>query len=139
MTRNNPTSVLATDDSAVRNVLDGVYAAWANNNADAFVELYTEDATSALPGSYSNNRDEIRTRMAAGFAGPLKGSRVIDEVQNVRFIGDDAAVVISKSGILMSGETEVPAERWVLASWVLSKQNGKWLIEAYHNCPAKTA
>jgi uncharacterized protein (TIGR02246 family) len=136
MTDNSPASVLTTDDSAVRAVLDSVYAAWANNDADAFVTNYTEDATSILPGSYRETREMIRDRMAASFAGPLKGSRVIDEVQSVRFLGDDGAVVVSKSGVLMAGETDVPGERWVMATWVLAKRDGKWLLAAYHNCPA---
>lgn len=116
-------------------MLDSVYAAWADNDADAFVANYTEDATSILPGSYRENREMIRDRMAASFAGSLKGSRVIDEVQSLRFLGDDAAVVV-KSGVLMAGETDVPAERWAMATWVLAKRDGKWLLAAYHNCPA---
>lgn len=36
----------------------------------------------------------------------------------------------------MMGETEVPAARQRFATWVLTKQDGKWLIAAYHNCPA---
>jgi uncharacterized protein (TIGR02246 family) len=66
----------------------------------------------------------------------MKGSRGIDEPLNVRFLGDDVAVVISEAGILMAGETELPAERLVRATWVLARQSGTWLIAAYHNSPA---
>jgi len=124
------------EESAVRAVLDTVYAAWADNDADAFVTVYTEDATSTLPGSHRAGREEIRARMAAGFAGPLKGSRVLDEVQSVRFLGDDAGVIVSRSAVLMAGETEAPADRWVLATWTLARQDGRWLVAAYHNCAA---
>lgn len=140
MTNTNPTpptSVPAKDDSAVRVVLQAVYAAWANNDADAFAALYVADATVVLPGVYKKSRDEVRTYMAVAFAGPMKGSRGIDEPLNVRFLGADAAVVISEAGILMAGETALPAERLVRATWVLAKQDGKWLIAAYHNCPAR--
>lgn len=129
-------SVLTRDDSEALKVLDDVYAAWADNDAEAFVTSYTADATSIVAGSYRNTRDTIRDRMAAGFAGPLKGSRALDEVQSVRYLGDDAAVVISRSAVLMAGETDVPADRWVLATWVLTRQSGKWLLAAYHNSPA---
>jgi uncharacterized protein (TIGR02246 family) len=100
------------------------------------VASYTEDATSILPGSYSAGRAATRDRMAAGFAGPLKGSQVRDEVQSVRHLGADAAIVVTRSAVVMAGETEAPDDRWVIATWTLTRQNGRWLLAAYHNCPA---
>ncbi|GAA3478570.1 SgcJ/EcaC family oxidoreductase [Streptomyces yanii] len=144
MIKNIATAASTQSEAAVREVLHRVYAAWADNDADAFAALYTQDATSVLPGSYSDGKEAIRARMAAGFAGPLKGSTVVDEVRSVRFIGEDAAVVISRSGILPAGESTVPADRFVLATWVLAKAAGQgagegWLVAAYHNCPAGNA
>jgi|SRR3954453_23402598 uncharacterized protein (TIGR02246 family) len=136
MTNTTSTSILTADDSAVRAVLRAIYAAWADNDADSFAALYVEDATVVMPGRYSEGRDQVRAYMAAGFAGPLKGSRAIDEPQNIRFLGDDTAVVISEGGIIMAGETDVPAARRVRATWVLVRRDGKWLIAAYQNCLA---
>ena len=125
-----------TRDRQVLAVIDSLYQAWADNDADAFVASYTEDATSILPGEYSASRAAVRDRMAAGFAGPLKGSQVRDEVQSVRHLGADAAIVVSRSAVLMAGETEAPDDRWVIATWTLTRPNGRWLLAAYHNCPA---
>ena len=125
-----------TKDREILAVLDSLYKAWADNDADAFVASYTEDATSVLPGSYSAGRAATRDRMAAAFAGPLKGSRVRDEVQSVRRLGADAAIVVTRSAVVMAGETEAPDDRWVIATWTLTRQDGRWLLAAYHNCPA---
>jgi uncharacterized protein (TIGR02246 family) len=125
-----------TKDREVLTVLDNLYQAWADNDADALVASYTEDATSILPGSYSAGRAATRDRMAERFAGPLKGSRVRDEVQSVRHLGADAAVVVTRSAVVMAGETEAPDDRWVVATWTLTRRNGRWLLAAYHNCPA---
>jgi hypothetical protein len=38
------------DESAVRVVLEAVYAAWADNDADAFVVPYATDATAVHSG-----------------------------------------------------------------------------------------
>ena len=92
MTNNDPT------DSVV-SVIHAVYDAWADGDADTFAKLYTDDATVVQPGIYKRNNDDIRTTMAAAFAGPLKGSRVLDEPQSVRFLGPDTAVVITEGGI----------------------------------------
>src|SRR5215212_9153305 len=119
MTSSTTISVPSTDESAVRALLRDLYTGWANNDADAFAALYAEDATVVMPGRYSKGKDGVRAYMAAGFAGPLKGSRAIDEPQSIRFLGDDVAVVVSEGGILMAGETEVPAGRRVRATWAL--------------------
>lgn len=144
MTGSNMTGSVATDgnpaDSAatdsVLGVIQAVYDAWADGDANTFARLYTDDASVVQPGIYKKNSDVIRTTMAAGFAGPLKGSRVLDEPQSVRFLGPDAAVVITESGVLMAGQTELPAERLVRCTWVLTRRDGQWYIAAYHNSPA---
>ena len=125
-----------TTDREVLTVLDDLYRAWADNDADAFVAAFTPDATSILSGSSSVGPAATRDRMAAAFAGPLQGSRVHDEVQSVRYLGDDAALVVARSVVLLAGQTEAPADGWVIATWTLTRQDGRWLIAAYHNCPA---
>jgi uncharacterized protein (TIGR02246 family) len=77
----------------------------------------------------------IRQNMALSFKGPLKGSSTYNKQLSIRFLGKDGAIVVSESGILLAGETEVPDPRKVNATWVLEKRNGRWLIAAYHNSP----
>jgi uncharacterized protein (TIGR02246 family) len=127
---------IANPADNVYEVITAVYDAWAANDADAFAALYTEDATVVQPGIHKRNQEDIRTTMAAAFAGPLKGSTVLDQPQSVRLIGSDAAIAITEGGILMAGETELPAERMVRATWVLSKVDGHWYVAAYQNSPA---
>jgi uncharacterized protein (TIGR02246 family) len=137
VTSDNVTPV--KEDSVVRAVLDEIYAAWADNDADAFVAPYAERATAVLPGTYLRNRDAIHATMAEVFAGPLKGSRASHEVQSVRFVGADAAIVISQGAIIPAGQTEPDAETSSLDTWVLSRQDGTWRVEAFHNCSANAA
>lgn len=133
----NDTAVRETTDrDTVLTVLKDLYIAWAANDADAFVADYDPDATSILPGVFRVGRAAVRDGMAAGFAGPLRGSSVLDEPRQVRFPAPDTAVVVSRAAILMAGETEVPADRWVLATWTLVRREDRWLITAYHNCAA---
>jgi uncharacterized protein (TIGR02246 family) len=134
MTSNNAISVLVEDDTAVRAVLDDVYAAWADSDADAFVSSYAEDATAVLPGAYLKDKEAVRASMAAVFAGPLKGSSAIHEVQSIRFPGIGTAIVISKGAVLLAGQAEPAEETRSVDTWVLSKQGGTWRVEAFHNC-----
>ena len=126
----------ANSSDSVYNVIQAVYDAWADNDADAFAALYTADATVVQPGIHKKDREDIRTTMAAGFAGPLKGSRVLDTPPSIRLIGSDAAIVITEGGVLMAGEAELPAERMVRATWLLAKEDGQWYVAAYQNSAA---
>jgi uncharacterized protein (TIGR02246 family) len=124
----------ATEARAVRDVLAATVAAWAANDADAFADLYSPDATVVVQGGvFLRGREELRDFMAAGFAGPRKGTRSVDEQESVRVFGD-TAVVVSRSGVLMPGEQAVPPERLRRATWTLARHDGWWLVEAYHNC-----
>jgi uncharacterized protein (TIGR02246 family) len=134
----NKTSATASDADrqAVLDVLRGVYEAWEANDAEAFVANYLDHASVVQPGVYKKNRHEIQSTMAGGFAGPLKGSRVIDQPRDVRFPNQDIAIVISEGGIVFPGQNAASSEGTVRATWVLAKRDGHWHVAAYHSSPA---
>ena len=131
------TSAAATtrEGRTVTAALDEVYAAWAAGDADAFVAPYSEHATAVLPGSYLPDRSAIRATMAEVFAGPLNGSTGVHQVQSTRFPTAEVAIVISKSGIQFAGQASVAPETRSVDTWLLSRQDGSWRVEAFHSCP----
>ena len=136
MTSTTTTAGSDADRQAVRDVLARLYQAWEAGDAEAFVADYTEDASVIQPGVYKKDREEIRTTMAAGFAGPLNGSRATDHPVDVRFLTDDTAIVISEGGIIFPGQDAVASEGRVRATWALVRRDGGWRIASYHNSPA---
>jgi uncharacterized protein (TIGR02246 family) len=137
MTSRTFTTPSDADRQAVFDVLKQVYEAWEANDAEAFVAGYLHDATVVQPGVYKKDRAEIRTTMAAGFAGPLQGSRVLDNPQDIRFLTEETAIVVSEDGIVFPGQDVVPGEALVRSTWVLVKRDGSWYVAAYHNSPAR--
>jgi uncharacterized protein (TIGR02246 family) len=121
------------DETAIQTVLDNSYQAWAVGDAAGMVADYTADATAIMPGSLRDGRDAIRESMVQAFAGPLKDTSINSKQLGLRFVGEGTAVVVSESGILFPGQTEVLDEVKVNATWVLQKQDGRWKIAAYHN------
>jgi len=124
------------DRQAVLDVLARLYQAWEAGDAEAFVADYIDDASVIQPGVYEKDREEIRTTIAAAFAGPLSGSRVAARPVNVRFLTGDTAIVVSEDGIIFPGQGAVANERLVRATWVLVRRDGGWRIASYHNSPA---
>lgn len=125
----------AEDETAIVAVLAQSYAAWEAGDADGMVADYTDDATAIMTGSLRESREAVRQNMARSFAGPLQGTSTYNKQLSLRFLGEDAAILISESGILFGGATEVPDAGKVNATWVLEKRDGRWLIAAYHNSP----
>ena len=125
----------AEDEAAIQAVLVDSYKAWEAGDADGMVADYTADATAIMPGSLRGSRNVVRESMAAAFDGPLKGTSTYNKQLSLRFVGRDAAIVVSESGILFAGQTEVSDPAKVNATWVFEKRDGQWLIAAYHNSP----
>ena len=136
MTSKTTTAGSDADRQAILDVLAGLYKAWEANDAEAFVADYTDDATVVQPGVYKKDREEIRTTMAAAFAGPLSGSRATDHPSAIRFLTDDTAIVISEGGIVFPGQDAVASGGLVRATWVLVRRDSGWRIASYHNSPA---
>jgi uncharacterized protein (TIGR02246 family) len=136
MTSKTSTTASDADRQAVLDVLKRGYEAWEANDAEVFVADYLADASVVQPGIYKKDREEIRTTMAVGFAGPLQGSRAFDHPQDIRFLTDETAIVVSEGGIVFPGQDVVPSETLVRATWVLAKRDGSWYVAAYHNSPA---
>jgi len=123
------------DQAAVWAVSQRVVAAWADNDADAFAAVFAEDGTMILPGLYRTGRDQIRAYMATAFAGPYRGTRVTGQPINIRFLGQEAVLIITAGGVLAPGETTLSPARAIRASWLIAKQDGQWCLAAYQNSP----
>jgi uncharacterized protein (TIGR02246 family) len=116
-----------------------ITAAWADHDAAAFAELFTEDGTMVLPGAdLRKGREAIRAYMGEAFAGPYKGSRVTGAPVDVRLLGDSLGIIVSEGGVLLPGEDAVAPQRSIRATWVLVR-HGEWRIAAYHNSPTEAA
>jgi uncharacterized protein (TIGR02246 family) len=139
MTTTNATTLRGSEEGAVHAVFNETSNAWAEGDADAFAARYAADATVILSGRYLPGREAIRTAMAAAFAGPLKNSRRIHRVQAVRFTHSGTAIVITDSITALPGEPEPPVQQHERATWVLSRRDDRWLIDAYHSSPKHTS
>ena len=127
------------DTAAIRAVLTASYKAWEAGDAEGMVADYTPDATAIMTGSLRDSREMIRESMALAFQGPLKDTSTYNKQLSLRFVGQDAAILVSESGILFGGQTEVPDADKVNATWVFEKRDGRWLIAGYHNSPVFAA
>lgn len=111
-------------------------SAWAENDVEGIVNVFTEDGILILPGDvYKKGRDEIRAFLAAAFAGPFNGTGVTGRPVDLRFASDDVALIRTHGGVLAPGETEIAPELAVRSGWTCVKRNGTWQLAVYQNSP----
>lgn len=137
-TRNSsgaPAGLSDADTAAVAGVPQRIIEAWARQDADAFAAVFTEDATMILPGVYCHGRDQIRGFMTSAFAGPYKDTRVTGAPVDLRPLGDQAAVVVTRGGVTSPGQTEITDAQAVRATWVVVRTDEGWQLAAYQNSP----
>ncbi|MCX4777733.1 SgcJ/EcaC family oxidoreductase [Streptomyces sp. NBC_01264] len=132
-----PTGESATAVStAVRTVLDRLVSAWERHDAEAYGELFTEDATYiTYVGTFYRGRRDIVDSHRALFSGFLKGTRLADEILDVRFYGPDTAVVNGR-GDTYKGKR--PAKLTKIQTYTLVRDaDGSWRIAAFQNTKRK--
>ncbi|GAB2528434.1 SgcJ/EcaC family oxidoreductase [Paramicrobacterium agarici] len=106
-------------------------AAWNAGDARAYADQFTEHATYVIfAGSTSIGREAIRRDHEPVLSRFQKGSRMRVSVTNVRYIGDDVALVLTEGGV--GTGRRVPLDK--VQSFVFRRQSdGGWLCEAFQN------
>lgn len=136
MTSSPAAHAAAQHESTVREVFREVSRAWAAGDAAAFTSWYAPEASVVLPGFHLAGEESIRTTMAGAFAGPLHGTRRVHDIERIRLVTPDVALVHTSSATVQEGQLEPGPEQRETVTWVLAKHSGRWLIEAYHSSPA---
>ncbi|MFD7031140.1 SgcJ/EcaC family oxidoreductase [Streptomyces sp. NPDC059917] len=116
---------------AVRALLTRLVDAWGRHDADAYGALFTEDASyTTYVGTFYRGRRDITESHRILFAGFLKGTRLADEVLDVRFYRPDVAVVNSRGDTHKAGR---PAKLGKVQTYTLVRDAGEWRIAAFQN------
>src|SRR6476469_4719314 len=75
------------EQAAIAAVPARMVSAWAAHDADAFADLFVQDGSMMLLVVYKEGHDDIRSFMAAGFAGPYKGTQVTGQPLEMKPLG----------------------------------------------------
>lgn len=126
------------DEKAVLTVAMRIQAAWAANDADTFADVFAEDGSLLMRDTQLVSREEIRSYMTAGFAGPLRGAHVKGWPIAVRFLTDGVAMVVTEGGIVMPGDRDIASENHIRATWVIARRpDGALSLVSHQSSPIK--
>ncbi|WP_330251139.1 SgcJ/EcaC family oxidoreductase [Nocardia sp. NBC_00565] len=122
-----------TEAKEIHGVLAELIEAWGRGDADAYGAVFTEDATyTSFLGTLYRGRADIVTSHRALFGGVLKGTRLADDIVDLRFYGPDTAVVNSH-GDTYKGKSKRADQLTKTQTYTLVRREGHWLIAAFQN------
>lgn len=123
------------DMAATASLTQRMIAAWAAQDAETIANLFVEDGTMILAGTYCDSRTAIQDYFTRAFQGGYRGTQVTGKPLASRFFGPDAGVLLTAGGVLEPGETEVSDKQAIRASWTVVRRDGEWRLATYQNTP----
>jgi uncharacterized protein (TIGR02246 family) len=131
----------AKDEGAVKQLFDDFRSALNSHDAHAVAALCTEDVDFIVIGGEDiRGRNAVIEHLQPLFNGRLKTMDRSAEVQEVRFLRPDVAIVVGNyesRGVTRPDGSAVPPAKGVY-DWVVVRRAGQWRIALWHeaNLPA---
>lgn len=120
----------AEDEAAIRKMVEQERAAYNKHDAKAMASSMVEN----IEGWTGERKG--RKQLSEYWARDKVQSKPLDEI-GIIFVTPDVAILKTRSeysGMVDEDGKSLPPEK-SLASWVLVKKNGKWLLAAFFNRP----
>jgi len=130
-----PTTTTNTDDvNAIRAILQQMADAWNAGDGIAFAAPFADDADFiAFEGTHLKGRQEIAAFHVDAFDTVVKGSHLEGQVQFVKFLNPELAVMHSHAEITLGGQAEAAPSRDSMELFVVTKHDGCWQATAMMN------
>lgn len=124
----------SSDEALVNSVYAQLMEGWNAGCGAAFAAPFAEDSDLvAFDGTHFNGRQAIIDFQQPLFDRWLKGTRLVGEVQSVRFLNPDIAVMHAIDGTLMRGKLKPDPARDSIQTLVAVRSVGRWQLAAFQN------
>ncbi|MFP5263910.1 MAG: SgcJ/EcaC family oxidoreductase [Blastocatellia bacterium] len=134
-----PSDGRAEDEAAIHKIVSRLEEAWGKGDGKAFAAPFAEDADYVVVnGMRIKGRDMIAAGHQRIFDTVYKNTHITPTVQSVRFIREGVALVHVEWR--MGPRPGAPAGgSKAMNTMVMTKDNGRWSIAAFHNTPIESA
>ena len=122
------------DEVAVRALYAQLMEGWNKSSSEAFSAPFTEDGhLVAFDGMHFKGRDEIVAFHQPLFDVWLRGTRLVGQVESIRFLDSHVALMHARGGTIMRGKSRPSLERDSIQTLVAVKREGEWRFLAFQN------
>jgi uncharacterized protein (TIGR02246 family) len=124
----------AVDDRDLRALFDRMCAAWTAGDAEDYAACFTEDCDYvSFDGYRAHGRESVVTSHGKLFAGVLYGSALVGEVDDIRHLDGDVAVVHATGSVRVAWRRKLPRRRLTRNTITAVRTPDGWLAAAIHN------
>jgi uncharacterized protein (TIGR02246 family) len=130
----HPKASQSEDEAAVRALYTRLMDGWNEGSGVSFAAPFASDGhLVAFDGTHFKSRDEIASFQQRLFDKWLKGTRLVGEVESVRFLSPTVALMHALGGTVMRGKSRPSPERDSIQTLVAIKRDGEWCFVAFQN------
>jgi uncharacterized protein (TIGR02246 family) len=125
--------MITTDDTELHALFARACQAWTDGDASAYGDCFTADSDYV---SYDGTRAGLAGMVESHdrlFRGVLTGSALVGEVESIRYIRPDVAVLHATGSVLMPWRSRLPKRRRSYQTMVAVKGPQGWRFTAFHN------
>ncbi|MCP3027692.1 SgcJ/EcaC family oxidoreductase [Halobacillus sp. A5] len=121
----------------IAKIYEQLIDAWNDRDADGMARLFTEEGELiGFDGSLEQGPEDLVSHLRPIFR-DHPTAPFVSKVKNVRFIGENAAVLRAIAGMIPPGETDIKAEVNTHHTLIAVRIDNNWKIELFQNTPAQ--
>jgi uncharacterized protein (TIGR02246 family) len=121
-------------DAELVHLFERMCAAWAAGDADEYGACFTEDSDYvSYDGTHARGRRDMVANHDRLFRGVLTGSALVGEVESVRHLREDVAVMHATGSVQMPWRASLPKRRLSRQTIVAVRTDDGWRVAALHN------
>lgn len=125
---------LATDEKQIRQLFEQLTIAWNMGDHTSYAACFTNDGDFITPkGDYVKGKKAIAAVHQQLKNNNYKSAQLINEVQSIRFLSADIALVYGSITTLSWGK-DAPASKQSVSNSILTREEGEWKIISFHHC-----
>jgi uncharacterized protein (TIGR02246 family) len=117
-------------EQAVRQIVEGLEAAWNAGDSRGFAAAFAEDADFInVIGTHRHGRADIELGRRQAFDSIYKDGKIKYAIERIRFIRPDAAVALVRTQLTLRGGETIAMR----TTMMLTKADRNWQIVVYQN------
>lgn len=130
----NTKSSGSVDETKIKAIFREMFDGWEKGSGELFAAPFTENADFiAFDGSHTKGREEIAAAHQELFDKYLKGSRLVGEITEIRFLSADVALIQATGGTILKDKVKPSPERTSIQTLVAVRKESVWKFTAFHN------
>jgi uncharacterized protein (TIGR02246 family) len=127
-------AVRATDDQELKALFQRLCQTWTDGDAAAYGACFTADCDYvSFDGTRAHGRDQVIESHDKLFRGVLFGSALVGEVESIRYVSQDVAVLHGTGSVLVAWRSALPKRRATRNTVVAVRGPEGWRFTAIHN------